>query len=207
MFVKLGSMAVLDDINSVEEAAAWVRSERMRRGWTAKEAAARISEVASNAGDDLSLTQQAVSFFETGKAKSFPRWLRYFDLVVLGARVQDRVDLSNELKQPHPDNQYAGLSDDERNWLSILRDSSPEVRDAVLTLVGAFNQRDAMIRSLTRSSEALVPGEDKPAVEQTGSTGEPVNMWDKHTGTGFGKRRKPTRTGDRAGEGSTAADG
>jgi hypothetical protein len=52
--------------------------ERRRAwGWTAKELARATVQVAAEVGQDLTLTQQAVSQFETGKVKSTPHWLRY----------------------------------------------------------------------------------------------------------------------------------
>lgn len=48
-------------------------------GWSAQELADRVMAEAARAGENLSLTQQAISFFETGKGKSKPRWLRFVD--------------------------------------------------------------------------------------------------------------------------------
>ncbi|RYG75684.1 MAG: hypothetical protein EON59_17965, partial [Alphaproteobacteria bacterium] len=45
------------------------------RGWSAAELARRVVEAARATGEELSLTQQAVSLFESGKTKSTPRWV------------------------------------------------------------------------------------------------------------------------------------
>lgn len=74
MLVRMTSLA---DARTPAEAAALIRLERNRRGWTARDLAEKIREAASITGEDIDLTQQAISFFETGKAKSLPRWLRH----------------------------------------------------------------------------------------------------------------------------------
>jgi len=50
--------------------------------------ATKIEEAARSTGEDLSLTQQAVSHFETGRTKSVPRWLRYAEAVINGATIE-----------------------------------------------------------------------------------------------------------------------
>lgn len=54
-----------------------LKEARSRRGWSAAALARKIVEVAHAAGDELTLTQQAVSKFEAEGLKSRPRWLRY----------------------------------------------------------------------------------------------------------------------------------
>ena len=102
-------VTVLDNIRSVEQAAEWVRQERLRQGWTAKELAERLVEAAKDIGEELTLTQQAISFFERGKAKSLPRWLRYFEIVRISALVDDRQrnydDSDGDLPAPANDDQ------------------------------------------------------------------------------------------------------
>lgn len=46
--------------------------------------ATKIESVAHSLGDDLSLTQQAVSHFETGRTKSVPRWVRFAEAALNG---------------------------------------------------------------------------------------------------------------------------
>lgn len=64
-------------MDDVQTKADWLREARQGRGWSAATLAAQIERVARLLGDDLSLTQQAVSHFETGRTKSVPRWVRF----------------------------------------------------------------------------------------------------------------------------------
>lgn len=54
-----------------------MKEARQGRGWSAATLAEQIERVAASLGDDLTLTQQAVSHFETGRTKSVPRWFRF----------------------------------------------------------------------------------------------------------------------------------
>lgn len=65
-----------------------LKEARSRRGWSAATMAARIVDAARGAGDELSLTQQAVSKYETDGLKSKPRWLRYADAALAGDALQ-----------------------------------------------------------------------------------------------------------------------
>lgn len=64
-------------MDEVQTKAAWLKDARTSRGWSAAEMARRVMEEAANFGEELSLSQQAVSNFETGNTKSVPRWLRF----------------------------------------------------------------------------------------------------------------------------------
>ena len=64
-------------MDEVQTKAAWLKEARTSRGWSAAEMARRVMEEAANFGEELSLSQQAVSNFETGNTKSVPRWLRF----------------------------------------------------------------------------------------------------------------------------------
>lgn len=55
----------------------WFRHERQRRGWSAAQAASRIVKAAEDCGEQLALSQQAVSKFELGGLKSEPDWLKF----------------------------------------------------------------------------------------------------------------------------------
>lgn len=124
-------MVVLADIKTVEQGSAWVRDERIRHGWTAKDVAEKISDAARSTGDDLSLTQQAISFFETGRTKSLPRWLRYFDLVLTEAAVDDRDRFFGGLAD---DDDYELLTDDEHELVTLYRGLGSRERGAIVTL-------------------------------------------------------------------------
>lgn len=118
-------MADFEQLQTIDEAADWLRRERLRMGWTAKHAANEIIESARLFGDEISLSQQAISFFERGKGKSFPRWLRYFDAAIRrkpgggtdGLRESDNT-----------------LADDEALLLEWFRGLKPPDRAAVLQL-------------------------------------------------------------------------
>ncbi len=89
LFVEMG-MPSIQDAKTIEDAAAFVRRERQKRGWTAQDLADRLMEASAAVGDEMTLSQQAISFFETGKTKSFPRWLRHIDLVLVGHDIAER---------------------------------------------------------------------------------------------------------------------
>ncbi len=91
-------MVDLAEASTIEEAAAAVKQLRKERGWTAQQLADKIVEVARAAGDDLSLTQQAISFFENGRSKSLPRWVRYLQLVYVADEVDRREDVVASLR-------------------------------------------------------------------------------------------------------------
>jgi phage repressor protein C with HTH and peptisase S24 domain len=142
----------LDQIKTVADAAAWVRRERNRQGWSAQDAAEKIREIAASTGDEISLTQQAISFFETGKAKSFPRWLRYFDLALAEAQVDERVALTSGV--PEADN------DDEVEIDSIdlsygMGGTFVDVEPGALEIAKAKFSRE-WLRKFTHSSPELL---------------------------------------------------
>lgn len=91
-------MRSFDDPGTLEEAAAAVRQLRRECGWTAKQLADKIVEVARSQGDDISLTQQAISFFENGNAKSLPRWTRYLELVFTAEKVDQREEMLADIR-------------------------------------------------------------------------------------------------------------
>lgn len=76
-------MVSIEDIETAEQAAHWIRTERRRRGWTAERVADLIRAAALEEGEELTLTRQAISQLETGRTLSIPRWLKYFDVVLV----------------------------------------------------------------------------------------------------------------------------
>ena len=64
-------------VNDVLAKSVWLKNVRQELGWSAATMAERIEQAARSAGEDLNLSQQAVSHFETGRTKSVPRWIRY----------------------------------------------------------------------------------------------------------------------------------
>lgn len=58
-------------------AAARIKRERIKRGWSAKELAERARGFALEQGDEIKLSQQLISNYEQGDAKKLPHWLAY----------------------------------------------------------------------------------------------------------------------------------
>ena len=58
-----------------------LRSARERLGWSTAEVASRVRRFSEELGEPIGLKQQTVSYFETGKAKSIPRWMHLFALL------------------------------------------------------------------------------------------------------------------------------
>jgi transcriptional regulator with XRE-family HTH domain len=61
----------------------WIRAARLEKGWSAAQLAARTAQTARSKGHPLSLSQQAVAYFEGGNAKSVPRWVTFARLALL----------------------------------------------------------------------------------------------------------------------------
>lgn len=72
-------------MNDVDRESEWLRQARVRLGWSASTIASKTVEAAAASGEELSLTQQSVSFFEKGGTKSVPRWLRFTKAAVSAA--------------------------------------------------------------------------------------------------------------------------
>lgn len=72
-----------------------LKAARRRAGLSASQLADEIIALSETCSDPITLTQQAISFFENGKAKSPPRWLRYARTVLedRGALPTGDVDL------------------------------------------------------------------------------------------------------------------
>ena len=180
--VTSSSMLALEEIRSVDEAALFVRRERQLRGWTAQQLVDAIVRAAADAGDELSLTQQAVSFFETGKAKSIPRWLRYAEAAfaaparnlqttaeAASSKIEpeddveiDAIDLAYGmggafLDNHDPDVERAKFS---RTWLRQFTSASPELLFSAQgigdSMWPTIHDRDVVIgdRSSTRLDQA-----------------------------------------------------
>lgn len=54
-----------------------IKKERIRRGWSADELARRARAFALEEGDEIKLSQQLISKYESGGAKRSPHWIRY----------------------------------------------------------------------------------------------------------------------------------
>jgi phage repressor protein C with HTH and peptisase S24 domain len=68
----------MDDLpDDADEAAAWMKRERLKRGWSTTRLADEARAVARREGSSMALKQQTVSGFEQPGAKRIPEWLRY----------------------------------------------------------------------------------------------------------------------------------
>ena len=65
--------------NFVETAAQDMRKRRGNLGWSTATLAEKARAVAELYGDELKLSQQAISQFEQGNAKRMPSWMRYVE--------------------------------------------------------------------------------------------------------------------------------
>lgn len=66
------------DSDDVAALSAWMKRERLARGWSTTELADRARGVALEEGSSIKLTQQSVSDFEQpGRRKRAPEWMRY----------------------------------------------------------------------------------------------------------------------------------
>ncbi len=62
-------------------AAAWMREQRAKRGWSTTQLANFTRAIARREGSSLKLTQQTISGFEQpGNAKKIPDWFRYAEM-------------------------------------------------------------------------------------------------------------------------------
>lgn len=85
--------------DDVAQVAGWLKSTRLRLGWTAADTAERVRAMAESRGLTSTLTQQAVSYFENGNSKSVPPWIGLFRDAAAKAEHQT----SNDTEEPKPD--------------------------------------------------------------------------------------------------------
>jgi phage repressor protein C with HTH and peptisase S24 domain len=77
---------------NTEEASAWMRRERVARGWSTTELADRARGIAVEQGSVMKLTQQTISGFENKPAKRLPEWFRYVQQAFEAADEETRED-------------------------------------------------------------------------------------------------------------------
>lgn len=68
-----------ENISPVAKAAAVMRQQRERLGWSTGYLAREATMHARNQGDLINISQQTISAFEQGRAKKMPYWYRYID--------------------------------------------------------------------------------------------------------------------------------
>lgn len=133
---------------------------RNRLGWSTGETADKAREYARLCGDEIKLSQQLVSKFENGKAKSIPRWLGYVQLTMaehlsamelpagqlwdlpLPAAMrdyfQDRTITYNDKPVVSDSANGATLTAEERDWLNLMHSLGSKERHAVRQLITAL---------------------------------------------------------------------
>lgn len=75
-----------------QQAGAWTKVERDRRGLSASDLANRINGLAKEAGDPTRVSQQVVSKFEQAKNKRLPPWTRYIIAALDGSDGETKED-------------------------------------------------------------------------------------------------------------------
>lgn len=131
-------MKSIEDIETAEEAAQWLRTERRRRGWTAERLANLIRAAAADEGENLTLTRQAISQLETGRTLSIPRWLKYFDVVLLNdtvARARTGGDFGQRQEATLGTLRVFDLDEDEAKLVERWRLLGMVERQAIVKLV------------------------------------------------------------------------
>ncbi|WP_242140845.1 hypothetical protein [Sphingomonas sp. TREG-RG-20F-R18-01] len=118
-----------------------LQARRVRQGWSAHQLARRTMLVAAEMGEEMSLTQQAVSQFENKKLKSVPRWVQFAEtaLDVVGLSPDERrallIKRFGRFEAQTPTG-AAHLEDgDEREIVKYFSRISPANRAAILQLV------------------------------------------------------------------------
>lgn len=136
--IKGKAVKSIEDIETAEEAAQWLRTERRRRGWTAEKLADLIRAAALEEGESLTLTRQAISQMETGRTLSIPRWLKYFDVVLLNdtmARARTGGDFGQREETTLGTLRVFDLDEDEATLIERWRLLGMVERQAVVRLV------------------------------------------------------------------------
>jgi transcriptional regulator with XRE-family HTH domain len=84
-------------VDDVTEKAQWLKTTRKERGWSADTLAQAVLTHAAARGVELSVSQQAVSYFENGNVKNIPPWYKWAEAILL-----DRQDLPQPPPAPPP---------------------------------------------------------------------------------------------------------
>lgn len=73
-------LAMVNHRSDPAQAAAFIKRERGKRGWSTIVLADYARAIARREGSTMKLTQQSVSGFEQGDAKKMPEWFRYVEM-------------------------------------------------------------------------------------------------------------------------------
>jgi phage repressor protein C with HTH and peptisase S24 domain len=172
-------------VASIDETAEWLRKERERVGWTAAQLALQTKYVAAELNEEVSLTQQAVSHFETGKGKSIPRWVRFASLAIelVGvsedARLTRMLELNpNYLRNPNGTTDRCLEPHQER-----LVDEAEGLDKAQFTTLIGFARA---MRGGSDTNDAAIDAVRRLAELATGGDTVPVELLPTYAGAGGG---------------------
>jgi phage repressor protein C with HTH and peptisase S24 domain len=117
----------------VLDKARWLKATRDQLGWSAKEVADQAKRIASLRCQHLSLTQQAVSHFETGKSKSVPDWLDFVEEAARLAALPEQERMERELFiEAHPNGMIEALVDEQEYQILQELNARPAEQKAAL---------------------------------------------------------------------------
>ena len=180
-FVAFGAMMPIDP----QEAGAWLSEERVKRGLSAANLAARINGIAQEQGDPTRVSQQVVSKFEQSKNKRMPAWTRYAFEALEVSDLETKEDphltmaLSDDSVQVRQLPTFVGLGaggtgDDDAGTVSFSRDLiERELRVDPQYLLAMVAEGDSMQPEFFGGDQILVDTRRK-SLAQPGS----FCLWD-----------------------------
>jgi phage repressor protein C with HTH and peptisase S24 domain len=140
----------MDDV--VAEQAVLLKAARTKAGLSAAQLADEIRALATEMDDEFTLSQQAVSYFESGKAKTIPRWLRYATQVLRQHRAisaKDAVTLEDSGSPFDPSSTWLRnreVDDVDEAFLDETSDLAPDTRLRLLDVIKHLKEPAQLLR-------------------------------------------------------------
>jgi phage repressor protein C with HTH and peptisase S24 domain len=191
------------DLNDPETAAEWMKSQRLKKGWSTIKLAAVARAIAQREGSTMKLTQQSVSGFEQPhKGKRIPEWFRYVRMAFEEGEPEVSADTAprEELVYIRQlDVRYAlgpGAINDDHPAATLI----PFNLSFVQSLTHAPTERLFIATGFGDSMEPLLLKHDLVLIDTTDvSIGLGDTIWALHyAGSGYIKRLRPVmRNGER----------